>query len=50
MPADPVPPPLRPWREIAREIANEARHKRILELHFELNRALEELFRNRNVP
>jgi hypothetical protein len=50
MPADPVPPPLRPWREIALEIANETKHERIIELHYELNGALEEqLFGNRNV-
>jgi hypothetical protein len=50
MPTDPVPPPLRPWREISRELANETNHNRIIELHYELNRALDEqLFRNLNV-
>ena len=51
MPTDPVPPPLRPWREISRELANETNRNRIIELHYELNRALDEqLFRNVNVP
>jgi hypothetical protein len=51
MPTDPVPPPLRPWREISRELANETNRNRIIELHYELNRALDEqLFRNLNVP
>jgi hypothetical protein len=51
MPTDPVPPPLRPWREISRELASETDRNRIIELHYELNRTLDEqLFRNRNVP
>jgi hypothetical protein len=47
VPADPAPPPLRPWREISRELANETNRDRIIKLHHELNRALaEQLFRN----
>jgi hypothetical protein len=47
VPADPAPPPLRPWREISRELANETNRDRIIKLHRELNRALaEQLFRN----
>jgi hypothetical protein len=51
MPTRPVPPPLRPWREISRELANETNRNRIIELHYELSRALDEqLFRSRKVP
>jgi hypothetical protein len=47
VPADPAPPPLRPWREISRELADETNRDRIIKLHHELNRALaEQLFRN----
>ena len=33
--------PVRPWRVIAQELANEHDHKRISELSDELNRALQ---------
>jgi hypothetical protein len=33
---------MRPWRDIARELARETDRKRILELTEELNRAMEE--------
>ena len=36
------PIPLRPWRVIAREIANEHDLRRILQLSFELDKAFEE--------
>jgi hypothetical protein len=50
MPTDPAQSPVRPWREISRELTNETNLDRITELHHELNRALaEQLFRNRNV-
>jgi hypothetical protein len=38
MPTDPAPPPLRPWREISRELTKESNRDRIITLHHELNR------------
>lgn len=34
--------PSRPWRTIAQELARETNHKRVLELAFELNAAIEQ--------
>jgi hypothetical protein len=34
--------PVRPWKEIARELANETNRQRITELSNELNRAIDE--------
>jgi hypothetical protein len=40
--ANPLPTPSRPWRDIARELANETSGKRITELADELTRAVDE--------
>jgi hypothetical protein len=49
MSALPIPQPMQPWQDIARELARETNRERVVELSEELNRAVDEQLHHKPV-